>query len=242
MIKFALAKEHRLHFERQQLLELEGILAPLQIHQLQEKINQVISHSAPPKNWKRASVVERNFKEGRDLWRKDQAIRKLVTDKGLAKIASELLGGKFLRLGYDQLLSNVAFLNDPLEVLPADSIYAPLLNKPTTLEEMSCIQGVLCGVCICLSSSETITESLLPQNSLFSNHLGNVVFFSADKSIDFSELKNCPSQEFLLIAYAAKTALYVPNEADAHQHALKKLSYVFGDRLTDELHPVVCRI
>lgn len=239
MKKFELAKEHRLHFERHQILELEGMLTPLQIHQLKEKIDRIVSYSSSS-NWKQSFSPERHFKEGRDLWRKDPAIRKFVSDKELAKIASELLGGKFLRLGYDQLLPNMVL--DPSETMLMNSPYASLLSKPATLEEISCIQGALCGVCICLRSAECIEESLAPRNSPFSMHEGNAVFFSADKSIDFSELKRCPKQEFLLIVYAAKTSLYIPNELDAHQHAFKKIGYVFGDRLNDELNPVICRV
>lgn len=239
MIKFALAKEHRLHFGKHQILELEGILTPSQILQLKEKIDNIVSYS-DSSNWKQSFSPERHFREGRDLWRKDPLIRKLVTDKGLGKIASELLGGKFLRLGYDQLLPNMA--QDTSETTHISSSFAPLLIKPATLEEISCIQGALCGVCICLRSAESTTENQEPQNSPFSKHEGNAVFFSAEKSIDFSELKRCPQQEFLLIVYAAKTTLYVPNESDAHQHAFKKLGYVFGDRLNDEQNPVICRI
>lgn len=239
MIKFALAKEQRLHFERQQILELEGILPPLQIQQIKEKIDHLLSYSETSQvNWKKPFSAERHYNEGRDLWRRDPLVRKLVTDKGLAKIASELLGGKFLRLAYDQLLPGLI----PSESMLANSVYMPLLTKTANLEEISCIRGAMAGVCICLRSAVSIEPCLEQKNSPFSKHEGNIVFFSAEKQIDFSELKKCPQQEFLLIVYASRTTLYAPNEADAHQHDFKKLGYVFGDRLNDEINPVLCRI
>lgn len=241
MIKFALAKEHRTHFEKNQFIELEGLLTPQQIYLLKDNASRVLSNSTSAESgWRQIDKSERKFKEGRDLWRTNPAIRKFVIDKGLAKIASELLGVRFLRLGYDQFLPDTTGCHS-LEWANANISYNSLLNKSATLEEISCLRGVLGGVCVALHSLESAETDENEQAFPFSKHLGNVVFFSADKILNFAELKKRPTQEFLLIVYAAKTTLYVPNDSDAHQHALKHLGYVFGDKLNDELNPVVCR-
>jgi hypothetical protein len=50
-----------------------------------------------------------------------------------------------------------------------------------------------------------------------------------------------PHQRYLLIVFANRRAQYVLNANDPHAHALKHKGYVFGDRLREELHPIVIR-
>ena len=45
----------------------------------------------------------------------------------------------------------------------------------------------------------------------------------------------------LLIAYSPLITLYTYNLLDPHVHELKKYGYVFGDRVTNDTHPVVCK-
>ncbi|MGZ3632751.1 MAG: hypothetical protein ACXU9U_00450 [Parachlamydiaceae bacterium] len=215
MAKFTLAREHYIHFEKQQFLELEGMLSLQQLQQLKENIKHALTltkkeywHTDPKKM----------FDKGRDLWRKDDQVKKIVLDKHLAAIASDLTGEKLIRLGYDQFLSSECSFE----------------QSDVSLESVSSIQGIVCGAMICLTGC--IQEKRSP---FFPTKEGNIVFFSPQILVDFSMFS--PEQEFLLIVYGGKTSIYIHNEKDSNLHAFKKLGYVFGDRLNDQLNPVLIR-
>ncbi len=241
MKKFAIANEHHLHFERQQLLELEGVIPMDQILQLQLSLDNTLKLSmAEYGKWSAQPLPDELFLEGRDLWRKNDAAKRIVWDKQLVGIASELMRKRFIRLGYDQFL-----LGGPLKEVPKDAkdellgARSLLLMQQTNLEDISCIRGTLCGLIICLTSAKEQIER--QPNSLFPIEAGHITYFTSQANIDFSELSKRENQKFLLIVYAEKTTLYVANEKDPNWHGLKRLGYVFGDRVRDSLHPVLHR-
>ncbi|QLH36192.1 MAG: hypothetical protein HWD61_08680 [Parachlamydiaceae bacterium] len=45
----------------------------------------------------------------------------------------------------------------------------------------------------------------------------------------------------MLLAFADFRTVYILNENDPHTHTLKHLGYVFGDKLSDKLNPIVYR-
>jgi hypothetical protein len=53
--------------------------------------------------------------------------------------------------------------------------------------------------------------------------------------------KQAKTQKFLLFLYAEEDALYTLNPLDPHTHALKRMGYVFGDRLKETTHPHLIR-
>ena len=241
MKKFAIANEHHLHFEKQQFIELEGVIPMDQILQLQLNVNKTMNLSmAEYGQWSAQPLSDELFLEGRDLWRKNDFVKKIVLDKELVGIASELLRQRFVRLGYDQFLLGGSFKSVPEN--PNDNLLSArtlLTTQQTNLDEISCIRGALCGLIICLRSAKEPLER--QPGSLFPVEAGHMTFFTAQANIDFSELSKREGQEFLLIVYAEKTTLYVANEKDPHWHGLKRLGYVFGDRVRDNLHPVLHR-
>ncbi len=241
MKKFAIANEHHLHFEKQQFIELEGVIPMDQILQLQLSLDQTLELSmAEYGQWKAQPLPDELFLNGRDIWRKNDVVKRVVWDKQLVGIASELMRKRFIRLGYDQFL-----LGGPLKEAPKstkDELQGArtlLLNQQTNLEEISCIRGALCGLIICLSSAKEPIERL--PTSLFPVESGHITYFTSQANIDFSELSKRVGQKFLLIVYAEKTTLYIANEKDPNWHGLKRLGYVFGDRVRDSLHPVLHR-
>lgn len=240
MIKLAIAKEHRQYFEKHQFLELEGILSESQANLLRRDIRGAMSKYV---SLNKQVEAENFFAAGRDLWRKNKSVAKVAKEKTLAAIAAELMRVKFLRLAYDQYLPAFPEETNSLakSFSDADSGYVCFLQKKNTLQELSCIQGLVCGLIICLSSSQNLEEEQANEDAPFPKKAGNVVFFSGQKVIDFSELEKRAGQEFILIAYADKSAVYAYNENDSHLHAFKQLGYVFGDRLNDTLNPVLFR-
>lgn len=242
MIKFAISKDQRLHFEKHHFLEIEEILTNDQLQYLKDEINRLSNLSSSKiDEWETLSEAEKQFASGRDLWRKSNIIKKFALDKQLAKIASELTGQKFLRLGYDQFFPSIVIKKSLGGLEKTMTRYSYWLKKNAPIGELSCIQGIVCGLLLCLNAPEAEMRVPAIDDSIFSLKAGNIVFFSPLKHIDFSELPTRPGQEFFLLTYAEKRAIYIPNENDPQLHAFKQLGYVFGDRLNDSLNPVLCR-
>jgi len=106
-----------------------------------------------------------------------------------------------------------------------------------TLEDMSCIQGVLCGAIFCLSQPAEQEE--LPASTLFSTKVGNGVYFSPQMQIPFNELIDREGYTYLMVVYTKASAVYYFQEKDPHVHDFKHWGYNFGDRLSDRLNPLV---
>lgn len=241
MLKFALAKEHHLHFEKQQFIEIEDVIPLEQLLQMRLDVDKILALSmASYGRWQAQPVPDELFLEGRDLWRRSDIVKKIVLDRKLAQIAAELMRKRYIRLGFDQFLLG-GQLKSPTEKISEEleSARALLLNTQTNLEQIACLQGVLCGVMISLNSPNEPIEPVL--NSIFPVKAGHVTYFTPQANINFSELSQREGQKFLLIVYAEKTTLYIPNAQDPNWHALKRLGYVFGDRVKDQLHPVLSR-
>jgi len=167
---------------------------------------------------------------GLDNSRRDPEIKKIVYSLLFASIAVDLAKQAKLRFGYDLLYE-----------LPLQR------SIPMSLQQMSCIRPLACALMICLegenegegegAEKSRINESFVP----FPHKPGNAVFFSPQAMWDMPTLQKCSPQKCLLIAYASPRSMYVYNEDDEYTHALKRLGLGFGDRLTEEHHPLLFR-
>jgi hypothetical protein len=174
---------------------------------------------------------EKIFITGRDLWRSHEAIRKVVTQKRLAQIASELTEQKPVRLGFDELFS------DPGSIKMQDS-YHQLLEKKMKLSDITSLQGTICGLMLCLQGSG-VQPCEVP--TAFSTTAGNGIFLSPDFVIDFQELYERQGYLYILIVYCQSSTVYIHQSLDPHAHALKALGYTYGDKLKDKLNPILIR-
>ena len=236
-MKFAITAEQRQYFHQHQFLELEGLLSKAQLDFLTSGIDAAVSKKKDTSTIKYKNLTaEELFMAGYDVWRSEQSIAKLVTDIKFAEIAGELTHSRLLRLGYDQW-----FPGNPIEPKKSSlqSEYDKLLSKIASLRNVSCMQGVRCGLMLCLTDNNSIIDEAY--EGVFSQTAGNGVFIAPERGIDFPTLRHRPGQQFLLIVYTEKTALYTMQEDDPHVHEPKKLGYVFGDRLNDRLHPIIYR-
>lgn len=160
----------------------------------------------------------------RDVSRQDPKIKKIITGPQLSKLVADFSMHKRLRFAYDEVYE-----------LPSRR------QDIRSLAENSCIQGLVCGLMICLEGEgDSETANRLPC-SPYPKKPGSATLFLATSTWDESLFQEAPKQRFLLIAYALPTALYVYNEKDPHTHLLKKLGYVFGDRLNETCHPTLSR-
>jgi hypothetical protein len=134
----------------------------------------------------------------RDLWRQSTEAAKIILSQKCAQIAAELVGLKVLRIAFDLELQ--------AGTLPTGS---------TTLQSMSCLQPVVCGLMLDLNS-------------------GKGTFIAPD----FSLAPHLRDQK-LLIAYGGEKLLYTHNPSDPYTHLLKREGYVFGDLVKTSTNPLV---
>jgi hypothetical protein len=224
-MKFAVDSAHRDFFKNHRMIEFASFFSPEQIEQLY----QLIRHSLSSRlNLEKASSAQL-FMAGRDLWRTDDALRKLVAKSKLADIAADLTEERAIRLGYDQYLPPPPLHLDKAD---PDQPYIKLLQRQeTTLEAISSFEGLLCGVMIGLQPAPHQDSPLFPILP------GHVVYFDPTAPLNLALGKG----EYLLIVYTRAKAIYILQPDDPHTHALKRLGYVFGDTLSDKWHPMLKR-
>lgn len=181
-MKYHISREQRFFFDSSHFIEFEEILS-------QDEHADLLSHVA-------------KSKERRDLSRSDPVINKIVQLPRIAKMAAELTNARFLRFGFDQLIT-----------LPL-----PFHN----LSQDACINGLVCGLVLSLKPGDATGILFLP-------------------TLDLSLLPLQADENYLLIVWADRGAQYLFQPKDPYTHTLKKLGYVFGDKLQDKWHSVVVR-
>lgn len=223
-MKYTIDSNHREYFLQHQAIEFDALLDSPKLQTLNQIIGQIVNQSSP----------EKQFVQGRDLWRQNEFIRKIVMQKKFARIASELTEQKIIRLGYDQLI--------PAPIAPilfgnsADPYYN-FLNKTMMLSEFSGLQGTVCGLLLCVQGVGLEAGGESP----FSTIMGNGVFISPDCVIDFKELYNRPGYLYFLIVYCQSSTVYIHQNHDLHADAMRNLGYSYGDKLKDKFNPILLR-
>lgn len=221
IMEYAIAKEHYDFFHKGGAVEFEGVLSPSALEEVNRQIDGLLG-SAMKQPLSRCSPEELFF-AGRDLWRRSSFVKKHLLHKKWARIAAELADAPLVRIGCDQLI-------------PAG--YGLELNG--TLTEMFCIQGVICGALFTLigdsREAPEAAEFTFPSPSA-----GNVVFFKKEHLMDFASIAKEETGRYLLVVYADAKAVYIHNDLDPLTHALKHYGYGFGDRLRDDLNPILYR-
>ena len=242
-MKFAIDKHHRDFFEKQGYIEFENFLTSDQTAQFNHAINCALQSQLETSEEKFQQVgYEKMFLKGRDLWRCDALLSKLTCQARLGEFISELTGKKPIRLGYTQLFPSLPTRVFDLEI--ANSSYLRFLHQKTHLESISSVNNVLCGMMISLSEPvETLTKSDPVENEaeIFPNKLGSAILFRPEATFNLEQLFERPRQRYYLIVYTLNVSLYFPQPNDPFGHAFKQLGYIYNERLSDKLNPVVYR-
>lgn len=218
-MKFTLDKKSLETFNKDHLLEIEGFYSDDKLLILNKEIDKLLLDE-------KKELREEKMLFGRDLFRKSEVLKKALQLPLLGQIIYELISVKPLRLAFDQLLQAS---NNSFDVERASTF----LNHPETLEKGTSINELVLGVMIPLNAK----ESMLP----FSGEPGRVVFFGPEIPIPYDFLKNRLADRYLLMAFSTLHAQYLYNEKDPQNHYLKRLGYIYGDRLKDSIHPIVYR-
>lgn len=239
-MKFATAKEHRDFFQKNGWIEFDEFLSADQLDLTNSAIDRVLAErlNKTPAELRFASS-EDLYLQGRDVWRMNPQLRKLVTQTRFAEIASDLIEKKPLRLGYDQLLPT---RNKDQKMDDSKHVYATFLEQTANLEAVSCLRDVSCGLVLSLGASQEGVSELASEGiDIFPRKAGNVIFFRPDAPVKWDNLYTHQGERYYLIVYTQATAHYILQPHDPHTHALKRLGYIFNDRLKDNLHPIVYR-
>jgi len=231
-MKFAVIGEHRDCLRKQGWIEFDELLTLDQLAIIEKETTLVLANRLKePVNKIFKLPSEELFSSGKDLWRESQSLKKIVLSKTLAEVASELIEYKPLRYGYDLLLPSPS-----KPILYNQGSLSAILTQTPTLEEISCVQGLRCGLILCIQSSQPIDNE---NKSFFSNQPGNGVFFRPDTPIPFNELTKHAGNLYLMLVYTDAKAVYRMEPNDPHVNNFKKIGYNFGDKLTDTLNPLV---
>ncbi|MGK5593927.1 MAG: hypothetical protein ACSNEK_01035 [Parachlamydiaceae bacterium] len=228
-MKFSLEYLQRDFYRKNKAIELEGLLSSQLLASLQEGI-QDASLEILPRN--KTSFSQKDyFSKGRDLWRINAKIKKVVTNYGLAELVFQLSSEKPIRLAFDQLLPSLETSKDPSDY--------PSLYKKEIVQKLSAIQELLAVLIICVSGEGAAPD--FADGDPFPSSPGNGVYLSPEYLIDFQKLYSRRNQIFFLVGYTKQRSQYFRVDEDPQGHELKKLGYVFGDRLNDSLHPILLR-
>ncbi len=237
-MKFTIDKNHRDFFKQNNFVEFEGLIPQSQLDAVCPAIESALAKRLGVKE----QALERQlpfkvFSEANDLWRDDPVLRKLSTNPVISQVASELVTKKPLRLGFDQLFSG---LNSAMLLWKEQGIFSFLLSKSFSLQELCCFQGIECGLMICLKKGlgDVDPES---ETSVFSPTPGNAVFFSSYLPVDYNALIQREGYQYLMIVYVNSNTVVIHKENDIHGNSLRKLGYMYGDKLKDNLNPVILR-
>lgn len=241
-MNFAVLGEHRDFFRKHQWIECEQLIPPTRLERLVAGVEQALSSRLKqPISLKNGEALLHHsadllFRHGRDLWRENKEVKKILFSKNLAEVAAELIEAKPLRFGYDQLLLPPLSAWQVENALQAIQMKAQ--NSPAVpFDQMSCIQGVACGAIVCIQAPLHLSPAL--GASFFPKTPGNVLIFKPTFAVPFQQLWTLPGFLYLMLVYAKPNAVYYLQQNDPHAHAFKDWGYNFGDALKDTLNPII---
>lgn len=215
-MKFTIDDEHLHYYRTHGFVEFESLFDAEQIATLVTAAKGLTTGTA----WER-------FLQGRDLWRKNEALLKILSQRKLGEAAVRLTGKRPLRIGFDQLFPA------PVPVLAAtETPYEDFLARKKSLADWTSLQGVVCGLLISLDGG-------FDENSMLPAQPGNGVFLSPEALINFPAFAKSKDCSLYLIVYTDSKSVYIYNRQDTHARAFGRLGYNIGDRLSDEKNPIV---
>lgn len=163
-------------------------------------------------------IFQKKIDVFRDLWRSYEELKPIVFSKRLVDLAYELIQKKPLRFAFDRFI--------PGKKTTLTGGETPLKDYfgENSIEERSCLRPLVGMFVILLEDEEEMPK-------------GSGYFILPQSKFPFLEL----SKKILLIAYTDQYGQYFYETKDPDVHYLKNLGYVFGDRLNDQLHPILLR-
>jgi hypothetical protein len=223
-MRFTITADHREFFHKNLFIELEEILPSDQVIALKENAEKTIAGRLHiPKAKLSFQPSKAIFQAGYDLWRDNEAIKKITHKQALASLASELFQVTPIRYGFDQYFLMTQDATSPI-------------SMPCSLAQISCLSPLAGALILTLENLATpISDFPFPQKA------GHGLYISPSLPLPWPHLFSQKGLSFLLIAFAENKTFFHPNPQDPHASALKKLGYAFNDLLSDSLHPIILR-
>lgn len=218
-MKIVLDGGQRRYFFEKGFVELEELVSREKASLILQEIDLVLK-----KRTCNRTFPEKLYLAGRDLWRDSPVIKAFDCQSRFADMARGALDIERAQLAYDQYLEPAQY-----------PYFAKTFPEGTTLEQISNVQGVVLGLCVCLSGERPRDE--LP----FPHAPGNVSLIKPETNLSLEQLDGKLYQRFLLVALASHEAIYLPKDGDPCAHSLKKHGYVIGDSLLSHGHPQVIK-
>lgn len=157
---------------------------------------------------------------GRDMWRKEEVLRRLL----LRKMAPAIfhLNARPVRLACDQWIPS----------LP--------LDKACSVKDLICVQGlVLCAIFTASQIPAPHRRAAAIGIPPFASNPNSVLFVKPNIILDWPLLAKAPVDLYMAVYALPNNAVYVHNPKDPATHLLKEFGYEFGDVLTEPHHPVL---
>jgi len=209
---FAIERQHLEFFHRNKYIEFENLLTQKEVNILtQELTTNGCTY---------------------DIWRNNPVMKNIILCPGFAEIAFSLTKVRPIRIAFDQSFFST---KNPI----------PFFQQTLSLYDISSIQGIICGCMLHLSPSFITQPSHTRNNSSalvpLTQKEGNGIFFAPSLPLSFDYLIHIPHIVQLLIVYGSDKSVYIYQKTQPQTHALKKLGYIFGDRLKDSTHPILLK-
>jgi hypothetical protein len=223
-MRFALTSDHREFFNKNNYIELEGIIPSDQIASLKKSVDETLATRLRLPVAKVADRPPLNlFQAGYDLWRDSEAIKKIVQKNAFASLASELFQILPIRCAFDQY------------IFTAKGSPAPF-SQPFTLQDASCLSPLAGALILPLEDLiEPLSFFPLPLN------IGSGLYISPSLSLPWPQLFSTPGLRLFMIGFAREKTSFRADTRDPHAVNLKKLGYAFNDHLKNSLHPILLR-
>lgn len=226
-MRFALNSDHKDYYAKNGFIEFEEFLDANSVAALQKEIDATLCARLKTSSIRMAELPRKAiFESGFDLWRDNASIKQTLFKTTFTEIAAQLFQANLLRAAFDQYIDTGPGTDSPL-------------TAPLSLNDFSCANP-LSGAFI-IRLSETPIDPCDPQVCPVPSKAGSAIFLSPDKVIPWSELFSQKDLRILILAYGSKRTFYRLEKNDPHTHLWKRLGYVFGDLLKDNLHPVLFR-
>ncbi|MBS0607243.1 MAG: hypothetical protein KF898_06105 [Parachlamydiales bacterium] len=226
-MRFALNSDHKDFYSKNGFIEFEDFLDANSVAALQKEIDTTLCARLKTSSIRMAELPRSAiFDSGFDLWRDNATLKHTLFKATFSEIAAQLFQAPLLRIAFDQYLDTGTGSESPL-------------STSLSLNDLSCANP-LSGALI-LRLSELPVDPCDPQTCPIPSKAGSAIFLSPDKVIPWKDLFSQKDLRLMILAYGFKKTFYRLCKNDPHTHQWKKLGYVFGDLLKDNLHPILFR-
>ncbi len=222
-------------------IELENLLSEEELHEISRECDSLLKSNLKNKHYALSeATLKTTFQEGWNLHEGNSLLEKFITQKKFLEIVSQLTGLHKLKVGFTQVFRTFdKTQNDSEESLP------PLFYHYTSLNDVSCLQGIEIGCMVHLVSERAISQDPLVDIEQAKGilhplpmHPKSITFFSPKHPFSLDPLPDFSHQLYLLITYGRDNMVYVDQKNDPHTHRWKKEGLVFGDVIPGKIHVV----